>query len=141
MTTKDLLAAHNELAREAGRPELADWRRSKAELETRIEAMRPDPLDMGEEPEPTSGDTTEPAVTEEAPEPVSARKAKPSISKIIAELLADASLSYDRVAALVRERVPGSATSARSVASIALRLRKGGAVIPARVREPRVERG
>lgn len=123
MTTNELIARHNELAREAGAAELTEWKRSKAELEERIATME-DPLDM-----------TEPvSATEEAPEPASAPEGKPSVASIVAEVLADASLNYEQVAAIVRERVPGAATSARSVASMALRLRKGGAVIPARSR-------
>lgn len=112
MTTNELIDKHNELARAAGLPELTEWKKAKAELEARIAAMTRDPLDM------------------DAPAP----KARPSISAIVAELLTDAALNYAEVADLVRQRVPDAATSARSVASIALQLRKKGHVIPARKR-------
>lgn len=122
MTTNELIDKHNELARAAGLPELTEWKKAKAELEARIAAMTPDPLDMTEPAEPS------------APELASAPEPKPSVAATVAELLADAALSYAAVAAEVRRRVPGAATSARSVASVAVRLRKQGHVIPARLR-------
>lgn len=114
MTTNELIEKHNDLARKAGLPELTEWKRSKHELEARIASIPPDPLEM----EPS------------APEP------KQSVGAIVAELVMDAALSYTEVAERVRELIPGAATSAKSVASIALRLRKDGAVIPARSRGP-----
>ncbi|MDO5501104.1 MAG: hypothetical protein Q4F67_15630 [Propionibacteriaceae bacterium] len=124
MTTVELIARHNELARAAGVPELTEWKKSKHELEARIASLPADPLDMGASVEPS------------APEP------KPSVAATVAELLADAAMSYAAVAEEVRRRVPGAATSARSVASIALKLRKAGHVIPARLRpEPPAARG
>lgn len=116
MTTNELIAKHNELPRKAGMPELTEWKRSKHELEARIASIPADPLDMTTEAEPS------------APEP------KQSVGATVAELVMDAALSYAEVAERVRELVPGAATSAKSVASIALRLRKEGVVIPARMR-------
>lgn len=115
-TTNELIARHNELARAAGAPELTKWKKSKRELEARIASLPADPLDMTEPAEPS------------APEP------KPSVAATVAELIADAAMSYAAVAEEVRRRIPGAATSARSVASVALRLRKAGAIIPARSR-------
>ncbi len=50
----------------------------------------------------------------------------------IAQLLADQSLSYDEVARRVREGMPGTRTSSRSVASVASRLRRDGYRVPDR---------
>lgn len=116
MTTQNLIAKHNEVARAAGLPELTEWKRSKHELEARIASIPSDPLDI-----------------EAAPEP-SAPERKPSVAAIVAEVVMDAALSYAEVAEEARRRVPGASTTARSVASIAMRLRKDGLVIPGRTR-------
>lgn len=119
MSTNELIEKHNELARQAGMSELTEWKRSKHELEARIASIPMDPLAMTAEPEAS------------APEP------KQSVGAIVAELVMDGTLSYAEVAERVRELIPGAATSAKSVASIALRLRKDGVAIPARQRPVR----
>jgi hypothetical protein len=50
----------------------------------------------------------------------------------IARLLVDQSLSYAEVARRVREGMPGTQTSSRSVASVASRLRREGYRVPDR---------
>lgn len=50
----------------------------------------------------------------------------------VAHLLADKSLSYGEIARRVRERLLGSRTSSRSVASVASRLRRDGYRVPDR---------
>ena len=51
MTTKELIARHNAVARDLGRPELTGWKASKEALLERLEALRAaqvmtDPLDV-----------------------------------------------------------------------------------------------
>lgn len=50
----------------------------------------------------------------------------------IASMLIDQTLSYDEIARRVREALPGSKTSSRSVASVASRLRRDGYRVPDR---------
>ena len=61
----------------------------------------------------------------------------PKIGEVIAQLVMDATLSYDQIVTLIHERIKPCNTSARSVASVAARLRRDGAEVPMR-RKPRV---
>lgn len=99
MTTNDLIARYNDLARKAGLPELTEGKKSKAELEARIPSIPADPLDM-DEPEPAAGP--------------SAPEAKPRVAAIVAELLADKAVGCAWVAEEVRRRVPDTRGPARS---------------------------
>lgn len=56
-----------------------------------------------------------------------------TVARRVAELLQRRRpLSYEQIAAKVREERPGSRTTARSVASVASALRAGGAELPDR---------
>lgn len=59
--------------------------------------------------------------------------AKPQkIGAVIGEMVMDASLSYDAIVNAIHARFPKANTSARSVASVAARLRKSGVAVPMR---------
>lgn len=62
-----------------------------------------------------------------APEPKT-----PKIGEVIARLVMDATLSYDAIVNEIHSQFKGCSTSARSVASIAARLRRDGHEVPMR---------
>lgn len=72
--------------------------------------------------------------TELAPEAttVEAKEQKLTIGSVIATLLMDATLSYDMIVNAIHEQFENASTSARSVASVAARLRKDGKDVPMR---------
>lgn len=57
---------------------------------------------------------------------------KKTIGAAITELVMDATLSYDAIVSLIHAEFSGCSTSARSVASVAARLRKDGVSVPKR---------
>lgn len=54
------------------------------------------------------------------------------IGVVIAELVMDASLSYDMIVNMIHAQFDSAQTSVRSVASVAARLRKAGVDVPMR---------
>lgn len=54
------------------------------------------------------------------------------IGTVIAEMVMDAALSYDMIVNAIHARFPGCNTSARSVASVAARMRRDGVDVPMR---------
>jgi hypothetical protein len=66
-------------------------------------------------------------------EPVETNPAKKqTIGIVVAELVMDASLSYDMIVNLIHAQFEDASTSRRSVASVAARLRKDGIDVPLR---------
>ncbi|HDZ39369.1 MAG TPA: hypothetical protein ENH62_14020 [Marinobacter sp.] len=63
---------------------------------------------------------------------VEAKEAKLTIGNVIANMLMDAALSYDVIVNAIHEQFEHASTSARSVASVAARLRKDGVDVPMR---------
>lgn len=57
---------------------------------------------------------------------------KVTIGSAVETLLLDAALSYDQIVSLIHGQFQGCSTSARSVASVAARLRKNGVAVPMR---------
>lgn len=56
----------------------------------------------------------------------------PKIGEVIAQLVMDATLSYDQIVNCIHEQFKTCNTSARSVASVAARLRRDGVEVPHR---------
>lgn len=56
----------------------------------------------------------------------------PKIGELIAQLVMDATMSYDQIVTLIHEQFKPCNTSARSVASVAARLRRSGVDVPHR---------
>lgn len=142
MTTKELIARYNAVARDLGRPELTRWKASKEALGERLDALRAaqvmtDPLAIPEAAEPLgdAGPDQVPAEAAEAPgddhgEPDEARG---GIGQMIAELLVDAEgYGYGEIVDIVRGEFPEASTSKRSVASVAAALRRKGVEVPMR---------
>ena len=69
-------------------------------------------------------------VLSETPAPASAKS--PKIGEVIARLVMDATMSYDAIVNEIHSQFKGCSTSARSVASIAARLRRDGHEVPMR---------
>lgn len=63
---------------------------------------------------------------------VEAKEPKLTIGSVIATMLMDATLSYDVIVNAIHEQFENASTSARSVASVAARLRKDGVDVPMR---------
>ncbi|MEM9899981.1 MAG: hypothetical protein AAF865_01450 [Pseudomonadota bacterium] len=93
---------------------------------------------MEAEPEtPTTeaaDDTTDPA-TEAADEPA------PTVKSVVLELAADATLTNRQLAEMAADRLPGSAPTPKSVASILCLARKAGVDVPQRQRPARPRAG
>jgi hypothetical protein len=72
--------------------------------------------------------------SDKAPEgaTVEAKEPKLTIGSVIATMLMDATLSYDAIVIAIHEQFENASTSARSVASVAARLRKDGVDVPMR---------
>ncbi len=70
-----------------------------------------------------------PAPTIEAPAP---EPKKLTIGSVVTDLLMDATLSYDAIVDLIHAQFKGANTTARSIASVAARLRKTGVDVPTR---------
>lgn len=79
--------------------------------------------------------------TNQAPEAtkVEAKEPKLTIGGVIATLLMDATLTYDTIVTAIHARFENASTSARSVASVAARLRKDGVDVPMRRKAKSVE--
>lgn len=56
----------------------------------------------------------------------------PKIGEVIAQLVMDATMSYDQIVTLIHDQFKPCNTSARSVASVAARLRRDGVEVPHR---------
>lgn len=75
--------------------------------------------------------TKNPALAPEATTLLAPEK-KVTIGSVVADLLMDATLSYDAIVNLIQVQFADANTSARSVASVAARLRKAGTDVPMR---------
>lgn len=71
--------------------------------------------------------TPAPATEAPAPEPK-----KLTIGSVVTDLLMDATLSYDAIVDMIHTQFKGANTTARSIASVAARLRKSGVDVPTR---------
>lgn len=64
--------------------------------------------------------------------PAPAPEKKPTIGSVVETLLMDASLSYSQIVETIHKEFDNCSTSARSVASIAARLRRDNVDVPMR---------
>lgn len=154
-TTKEMLIDLNALRIENGKTELTAWKQSKDKLEAAIVAEQEeranrladegeginledqtdvslpmgengnslvDPLDDETETE-TEGEETEQVVEEKAP--------RGAIGALVIELLVT-TMPYADIVAQVKETYPSAKTTARSIASVAMDLRRDGIEVPSR---------
>lgn len=136
MTTKELLAKLNVLRVRAGKTELANWKSSREKLESTI-------ADLVEELGETV-DQTDPTMPmgENGNEPsdlsdVEGRTEAPliprgAIGAMSIELLTGSDEPYADIVAKIVAKYPTAKTTARSLASVAMDLRRDGVEVPSR---------
>jgi hypothetical protein len=114
MTTAQLIERHNSRCPKTDR--LSSWKSSNAKLIAKIEALG------------------EAAAQTDAPRAAEKSGAAPeaTIGESVRRLLLDGSLTYAQIVELVKAAHPDAVTTARSVASVACAMRKGGAEFPSR---------
>jgi hypothetical protein len=154
MTTKELLAKLNVLRVRAGKTELANWKSSREKLESTIADLveelgdvdegetvdQTDPtMPMGEngnelvdpidEPSDLSDVEGRTDETEEKEAPLIPRGA---IGAMSIELLTGSDEPYADIVAKIVAKYPTAKTTARSLASVAMDLRRDGVEVPSR---------
>lgn len=150
MTTKELLAKLNVLRVRAGKTELANWKSSREKLESTIADLVEElgDVDEGEtvetqstdEPEVVETQSTEQSSdlsdvegrtdeTEEKEAPLIPRGA---IGAMSIELLTGSDEPYADIVAKIVAKYPTAKTTARSLASVAMDLRRDGVEVPSR---------
>lgn len=154
-TTKELLQTLNTLRTANGKAELTSWKSSREKLEAAISELRPT---SGATPEgmevsqttgelqpianPVASDLTDVEgqtemtdLTSDAPVQKSPRGA---IGALVIKLLVT-DMPYEDIVKQVKETYPDAKTTARSIASVAMDLRRDGVPVPSR-RKPAAEK-
>lgn len=136
MTTKELLVKLNELRQVAGKAPLSAWKQSRQKLEEAIEALTAEaPQEVIEEvqeaPEVVEAETEE-RITEETTETVEVKAPRGAIGAMSIQLLSETDLPYLEIVAKIKEAYPSAKTTPRSLASVAMDLRKDGIEVPSR---------
>lgn len=146
MSTKDLLALHNQIADKAAGPKTFATR---GKLLDRIESVAAAKnIDLASFGQPKAAEVTEPhaqpqADAAETPEAPTETEKKPSgkgIGRLARELLMDpAGYPHAVIAEMVNAQIEGAQASAKSVRWYAHDMRKKGAAVPERQRAERGE--
>lgn len=141
MSTKDLLALHNQIADKAAGPKTFSTRGKLLErIGSIVEAKNIDLASFGQRTEPEvtephaqpQADATE---TTEAPTETEKKPSGKGIGRLARELLMDpAGYPHGVIAEMVNGRIEGAQASAKSVRWYAHDMRKKGAVVPERQR-------
>ena len=139
MSTKDLLALHNQIADKAAGPKTFATR---GKLLDRIESVAAAKnIDVASFGQPQGAEVTEPHAQQqadavEATEAPTETEKKPSgkgIGRLARELLMDpAGTSHAEIAAEVNRKIPGAQATAKSVRWYAHKMRKDGIQVPSR---------
>ena len=154
-TTKELLQTLNALRIANGKTELSSWKSSREKLEAAIADLQPtaevvsqpEPIETEVvEQEPAASDLTdvegqtEPTdLTSDEPVPATVQKSpRGAIGALVIELLVT-DMPYEDIVAKVRATYPDAKTTARSIASVAMDLRRDGVNVPSR-RKPAAEK-
>lgn len=155
MTTKELLANLNALRVANGKTELAAWKSSREKLEAAIAAEQPQSTDEVEQPETQEPPVEQPVAPETTPEePQTDQTEQPSdlsdvegqtdetpaepliprgaIGAMSIELLTGSDEPYADIVAKIVAKYPTAKTTARSLASVAMDLRRDGVEVPSR---------
>ncbi|WP_374510905.1 hypothetical protein [Niveibacterium sp.] len=146
MSTKDLLALHNQIADKAAGPKTFATRGKLLErIGSIVEAKNIDLASFGQRAEP---EVTEPhaqpqadaAETTEAPTETEKKPSGKGIGRLARELLMDpAGYPHAVIAEMVNSQIEGAQASAKSVRWYAHDMRKKGAAVPERQRAERGE--
>lgn len=149
-TIKELLVTLNELRASNGKEPLAQWKASRAKLEQAIadeqvkaptdeqtEAEQDEPTDEmdlirmdSEGPVSVTSDDVPTAPIDpkvDAPKP-----ARGGIMAMSIQLLTETDLPYDKIVEKIKEAFPQARTTPRSLASVAMDLRKDNIEVPSR---------
>ena len=156
-TTKELLQTLNALRTANGKTELASWKSSREKLEAAIADLQPvdqtdptmpmgengntlvDPLDEPSDLLRRSGRTEPTDLTSDEPVPAAVQKSpRGAIGALVIELLVT-EMPYEDIVKQVRETYQDARTTARSIASVAMDLRRDGVNVPSR-RKPAAEK-
>lgn len=146
MSTKDLLALHNQIADKAAGPKTFATR---GKLLDRIESVAAAKnIDLASFGQPKAAEVTEPraqpqadaAETTEAPTETEKKPSGKGIGRLARELLMDpAGYPHAVIAEMVNAQIEGAQASAKSVRWYAHDMRKKGATVPERQRAERGE--
>ncbi|WP_287952706.1 hypothetical protein [Diaphorobacter sp.] len=141
MSTKDLLALHNEIADKAAGPKSFS---TKAKLLDRIESIAAAKnIDLASFGQPKAAEVTEPHAqpqadaveTTEAPTETEKKPSGKGIGRLARELLLDpAGYPHAEIAARVNAAIPGAKATDKSVRWYAHAMRKKGTAVPERQR-------
>ena len=160
-TTKELLAQLNGLRIENGKAELANWKAGMPKLEAAIETeqqaiakrmadegegLHEDDKPVSQADAPSDLSDVEVGQSDEAEERVegdgvlSVEEAtklltpipRGAIGAMSIELLSGTDLPYDEIVARIKAEYPAAKTTARSLASVAMDLRRDGVDVPSR---------
>jgi hypothetical protein len=151
-TTKELLQTLNALRTANGKTELASWKSSREKLEAAISELQPtaepvskpvasDLTDVEGQTETTDveGQTETTDLTSDEPAPPAVQKSpRGAIGALVIELLVT-DMPYEDIVERVRSTYPDARTTARSIASVAMDLRRDGVNVPSR-RKPAAEK-
>lgn len=154
-TTKELLQTLNALRTANGKTELAGWKSSREKLEAAISELQPaaevvsepvqqpaasDLTDVEGQTEPTDLTSDEPVVQSFEVGPATGpcadlaviqKSPRGAIGALVIELLGT-EMPYEDIVKQVRETYPDARTTARSIASVAMDLRRDGVNVPSR---------
>ncbi|PBY70636.1 hypothetical protein [Pseudomonas aeruginosa] len=139
MSTKDLLALHNQIADKAAGPKTFATRGKLLERIESVAAAKN--IDVASFGQPQAAEVTEPHAQQqadavEATEAPTETEKKPSgkgIGRLARELLMDpAGTSHAEIAAEVNRKIPGAQATAKSVRWYAHKMRKDGIQVPSR---------
>lgn len=148
MTTKELLAKLNVLRVRAGKTELANWKSSREKLESTIANLveelgdvdegetvdQTDPtMPMGENGNEQSSDLSDvEGRTDETEEKEAPLIPRGAIGAMSIKLLTGSDEPYTDIVAKIVAKYPTAKTTARSLASVAMDLRRVGVEVPSR---------
>lgn len=138
-TTKEMLITLNALRVKNGKTELAGWKAGRDKLNAAIDAEQAtqvnkwyaegeeltpeEQAEIGSELTDLTSDAEKPATEEKAP--------RGAIGALVIELLVT-EMPYADIVAQVKETYPSAKTTARSIASVAMDLRRAGIEVPSR---------
>lgn len=149
-TTKELLQTLNTLRIENGKTELASWKAGRDKLDAAIvaeeearanrladegEGINPEDLPQDEtqvdETETQTDETSEGEETETETPVVEEKAPRGAIGALVIELLVT-DMPYADIVETVKAKYPMAKTTARSIASVAMDLRRDGIEVPSR---------
>lgn len=141
LTTSELLHQLNDLRIAGGKPALTSWKQSRSKLEAQIEFLKSVTDEPeADEPEPEAEDD-EPEVDEpelcghmgtETFKPWPGKAPRGAIGALAMDLLAGTDKPYKEIVQIIVSTYPSARTTPRSLASVAMELRKSGVEVPLR---------